>query len=129
MRFELWETVKLKDDLIIGEVYYQEKSTIGDKLTYKMYENMEGKESQIIEIKDGGYILDESPIHTFYDGMLEYPRDDFAEEPYLFNAEVEIVIAEMSKQYYLGLIDKALDDKLHETNPDEFQKLITLSKQ
>lgn len=129
MKFKLGDIVKVKDDLVIGGVYFMNDSRIGDKFTSQMRKNTKGKEAKIIRIKsNGGYILDIDRIHTYYDDMLEYPHD-IAEDPYVFNSEVESLVTHMKGQHYKKLIDKALDERLHKTNPEAFNKLYNLYKQ
>lgn len=127
MKFKVGDIVRIKADLVVGATYYNEGTNIGDKFSSRMRNNL-GKEGKIIGIENGKYILDIDSIHGYYDGMLEYPVDDFANEQYTFNPEVEAIIAHTQKNFYMGLIDKALDERMHETNPEEFQKLVDIYK-
>jgi hypothetical protein len=126
-KFKIGDKVRLKKDIEPGEMYYHEGTSIGDKLTFKMFEIMDGQEATIVDIREG-YVLDKDRIHTYYDEMIEHAKDDLAEEPYKFNLDVELLIKSQEADYYKKQIDKALDEKLHETDPQEFQKLVNLYK-
>lgn len=124
MKFKIGDVVRIKKDLFVGVVYYNEGSNIGDKFSTRMRNNI-GKEGVIIDIENGAYVLDIDRIHRYYDGMLENVIEN---EQYTFNIEVEELLSHMQRQYYSKLIDKALDEKMHETNPEEFQKLVDTYK-
>lgn len=123
-KFKIGDTVRIKNDLVVGVVYYNEGSNIGDKFSTRMRNNL-GKEGVIIDIENNAYVIDIDRIHKYYDGMLEHAIES---EQYTFNAEVEELVAHMQKKYYAKLIDKALDEKMHKTNPEEFQKLVDIYK-
>ena len=129
MKFNIGDTVRLISNLQVGATYYNEKSPKGDKFTSQMRNNLAGKDAVITQIVNNGYILEGDNTFTYYDGMLELSRDNFAEKEYEFNADVERLIGHMQKQHVMAYIDKALDDNMHITNPEEFQKLADLYKQ
>lgn len=127
MKFGLGDIVRIKGDLVVGGIYYMDETTIGDTFTSRMRNNMAGREATIVRVKKNGYVLDMDKDNLYADGMLELVRD-IADEPYTFNYEVEALVLHMKNQHYKGLIDKALDERLHETDPEEFQKIVNLLK-
>lgn len=121
-KFKVGDIVRVKKDLIIGKTYYSEDG-MGDKFTYLMDRNS-GKEGRIIEIDYVGYKLDIDPIHTYTDGMLEKPVDELAVSDYDFNLDVEAVIINSKFIAYKRQIDKALDGRMFEKEPQKFRELI-----
>jgi hypothetical protein len=124
-KFRVGDTVRLRPNLQVGAVYYNQDSSVGDKFTSRMRNNMAGKDAIITKVADrGGYILDADFDNVYYDGMLELSRDIVAEQPYTFNVDVERLIHHMERQNVMANIDKALDagDK------EEFHRLSELYK-
>ena len=52
-----------------------------------------------------------------------------AKKSFVYKQEVENLINHLEKEYYRKLIDKALDEKLHVTNPEKFDKIYKVYKQ
>lgn len=122
-KFKIGEEVQVRADLKVGKRYVNKNSPIGDIFSERMRKNL-GKKGKIINIVEGKYVLDIDKIHAYTDGMLEYPCDKLAKEKYGFNLEVENLISHVNKQFHYNLIDKALDERLHETNPEAFKKIV-----
>ena len=80
MKFNIGDTVRLISNLQVGATYYNEKSPKGDKFTSQMRNNLAGKDAVITQIVNNGYILEGDNTLTYYDGMLELSRDNFAEK-------------------------------------------------
>lgn len=136
MKFKIGDKVFIKGNLKIGQKYYNEDCSDGDTFSYGMVEYA-GRQATVINIVNNGYILDIDPIHKYYDGMLEPVKHDFkfnvlvdelASKPYTFNYEVETVLHESLKRHYKIQMDKALEDRLFEKDPEAFQKLYDIYK-
>lgn len=123
-KFKIGDTVKVRDGVLVGVKYYNEDLTAGDKFTNAMKKVSFGKDAMITAIVDGGYKLDIDKIHTYYDGMLEYTYDELATKDYMFNYEVECLIDNVMEKHYKKALDTALDERMFETNPDEFKKIF-----
>lgn len=127
MKFKKGEKVRVKKNLIIGEMYFNEDHRVYDVFSYGMREYL-GKEGVIIGLSKGKYVLDFGKIYGFTDDMLEYPVDNSVKAPYRFDPEVEELLFHVMKEHYIALIDKALDNDIYVKNPSEFQKLVDLYK-
>jgi len=126
-RFRIGDIVKIRHDVEVGVIYYSEDGQFGDKFSSSMSKNI-GKEAKVVGFRNGGYVLQFDKhidqIFTYYYGMLELAKDELAEEQYKFNPDVEALLLHLERERYKKLIDEALDNRLFETNPDEFKKLV-----
>lgn len=125
MEFKVGDKVRIKKDLLIDKLYYNEDRTKSDYFTYRM-EKFLGKESVIVEINDKGYVLEIDTMHTYTHEMIEKPYDELAKEDYTFDYEVESVIENSKREFYERQLDKALEERLFETDPERFDELMKL---
>lgn len=121
-KFKIGDSVMIKKDLITGVKYYNEDGT-GDIFTSRM-RKYRGEEAVIIEVNSMGYKLDIDDFHTYTESMLEDPYDELVRSEYSFNPNVERVIGDSLKHYYEDLMNKALEDKLFESDPKKFEEII-----
>jgi hypothetical protein len=130
-KFHIGDIVQIREDLVLGQVYYNENSPIGDTFTSSMRKNR-GKKGRIIDIHQGKYMLDIDVVHGYTDSMLMYPKDDLADSEYLFNPEVEKLIIHMEALYLEKLIDEAIDngdkDRFMELTEEYKKKKFFLEK-
>lgn len=122
-KFKIGDTVRVRDDLIIGKEYFSEGKTVGDTFTSRMSKNM-GREGRVIEYDYVGYKLNIDPIHTYTDEMLEKPIDFLAESEYTFNEDVEAIVEQSKLDFYQKRIDEALDSRMFETDAEGFKELV-----
>lgn len=123
-KFQLGDEVMVRKDLITGVKYHNEDGS-GDIFTSRM-RKYRGKEATIIGINNLGYELDIDDFHTYTESMLQRPYDELAMSEYLLDPDVERVIGDSLKQYYKDVIDKALDERMFETDPEGFKKIIDM---
>lgn len=140
MKYKIGEIVQVRPELEVGRIYYNDNSPIGDSLTYAMRINL-GKEAEVVGYSEGKYLLKidgNVALHQSYtDDMLRYPTDDLAGSDYLFNKEVEGVMAHLEMIQISKEIDKALDNgdkelflKLtneYNSNKKFLQKVVNIS--
>lgn len=118
-RYNIGDVVRVRDDLILGCVYYNDDKSAAEVFSHSMEKNM-GWEATIIDIIGNKYTLDIDDFHFYTDEMLENPIDKLAKSPYTYNEQVENLIDHINNYVFPNyLIDKALD----EGNKDEFIKL------
>lgn len=127
-KFKVGDYVKVREDLIVNKVYYNEDDVARDIFVVKM-EQYKGKIFKVVSIIDNKYLLDTDLPYLFVDEMLEPVNDGIvfvAEQEemmndYITNPEVEAFIKHMEKIYRQQLIDYALDTR----NEELFRKLTT----
>lgn len=122
MKYKIGEIIQVRTDLIVGEIYCNENSTIGDTITSEMMSNL-GKNAEIASYNQGKYLLKIEgyvAIHqTYTDDMLRTPIDELAKKEYTFNSEVEEVMAHLETIQLAEQIDTAIDNG----DKDLFMKL------
>lgn len=129
MKYRIGDIVKVREDLIIGENYFNDDGTDGDTFARMMLPLL-GKTVEIVNYNSSctGYIVQHGnyiSMFTFYDDMFE-DIDDKDSSEYVFNEEVESLVLHLEKEWYKKLIDKGLDDRIFETDPEEFKKIVSL---
>jgi hypothetical protein len=128
-KFNVGQKVRVREDLSIGVEYPSEDGTTSNYFILEMAEYA-GKLTEIIGRRNGQYVIKADAIRLYTDTMLQdvFEEEDaeFAEADYEFNEEVELVLAELMEHQRLQAIDRALDEKMHLTNPTQFQELVDL---
>ncbi|AYP68142.1 hypothetical protein PQE75_gp010 [Bacillus phage vB_BcoS-136] len=120
-KFKVGDIVKIREDLKVGATYFNHDSKVNDTFTIRMKKYL-GKTAQITRITDGGkYELNIDNFHTYTDDMFEV---DTIGEEYEFNHEVEKLVRKLEKDLYYKKIDEALENRLFETNPKEFNEIL-----
>jgi hypothetical protein len=123
-KFELNQTVYVKQDLVVGKNYYSEDGTAYSTFTSGMRHNL-GKEAKITAIINNRYRLSTDNFHTFTAEMLEAEQRDYlALNPYEKNKEVEALVDHVLNQLPEQLINRAID----EGDKEEFARLSELYK-
>lgn len=121
-RFSIGDKVRIKEDLWVGKTYYSEDDK-GDVFTHTMGV-FRGKEARVLKLTYKGYQIDIDPIHTYTEEMLEEPTDDLAISEYQFDADVERALIHSEMYRHKMLIDKALDERMFESDPKKFDELV-----
>lgn len=128
-KFMVGQIVKVRDDLRIGLEYVSEDGSTSNYMTPDMLE-YRGKKAEIIGRKHGQYILNIDRYSLYTDSMLvdtvSAEEEEFAKADYVFNEDVEKLISKLMKYQQEQAIDRALDSKMHETDPEAFQQLVDL---
>jgi hypothetical protein len=111
-KYNIGDVVQICPDLKVGQMYYNEGSSIGDTFTHSMRKNL-GKVGRIVAISQGTYFLDIDSVHGYTDSMLQYPNNQYQGEDvcdYRFNPEVEKLIIHMEALHLAKQIDEAIDN-------------------
>ena len=110
MKFKIGDKVRVKNDLVVDKIYYNEDSHIADVFTPSMIEYL-GNVAVVENIHNGRYKLDIS-YHNFTCDMLELVE--------AVKSEADEIIEHMLRLIPQQLIDDALDKK----DEERFNELI-----
>lgn len=129
-KFSIGDVVKVRDEVMVGGRYYSEGGGTSGKFTSRMKELTNGKIAKIVDATGSGYVLDIDEDHVYYAGMLEiYDGDiDVLAQSDEIAPEVYLVIHDLTRENIKREIDRALDNRLHETDPEQMNKLYEMSK-
>ena len=113
------DMIKIRDDLLVDHIYYGANKT-SQMFTRRMEKYM-GKKAEITRVLNMGYKISIDPIHIYTDEMIE---DLSINNPYTFNPTIEELLQTIKKQYFYGAMDRALDQKSYETDPEKFKSIL-----
>lgn len=118
-KYQVGDHVRVRDDLQIGEAYFNEDSEVHDAFIKPMSRSL-GKDAEIIGIKHRKYILSIDPNNFYTDEMFE----SIVSAPYIYNEQVEAIVNHLMVEQKNNVIDQALDAKLHVSDPEKFKAII-----
>lgn len=126
---KIGDKVRIKEDLIAGKKYYGETKHVSNVFTFAM-DIHKGKVAEVVGTAFGQYILDIDLVNLYTYDMLHNlgVEDDLklVNSEYVFNKEVENLVALLMKEQVYREIDKALEERLFETDPEKFNQLKSL---
>ncbi|SFE86893.1 hypothetical protein [Alteribacillus iranensis] len=125
MKFKKGDLVQVKPDLVVNVNYYNEGNGTSDVFSHRMMKHR-GRTAIIEEVNLYGYTLSIDRMHTYTDEMLQYPEETLDQLPYHYHPEVEQLIEHVKREGYRKLFDKALKERLYETDPETFQEIYEL---
>ena len=118
LRFQVGQTVMVKEDLMVGRHYYSEDKMVRDIFIEKMVK-YKGVEAEIISISCGKYILDIDNLFQYTCDMLE-----LIEPEYEVNEEVEELIKHVQNKVRLETFKKLIDEALDSGDKEKFNMLV-----
>lgn len=131
-KFQIGQRVRVREDLEIGEAYFSEVSEAHNYFNYDMNAT-KGHVAEIIGRTRGQYILSLNTKVLYVDSMLEDPTEEddaeFAKADYVYDANVEELMDTIMYDQAVRAMDHALENRLYETNPEQFNDLYVLMNQ
>lgn len=124
-KFNINDKVRVKKDLIINEVYYNENGSY-DYFSYGMA-SFRDKVGIITHSDDSGYSLDIGTFYTFTDDMLESVSDDYYYDNYKED-EFDKEINKLFDKYAVCTKKEMIDDVLDRMNNGEYDDGERLNK-
>ncbi|WP_227939052.1 hypothetical protein [Alkalihalobacillus deserti] len=129
-KYNVGQTVHVKDNLVIGQRYYNYGSDSSDIFTSRMEQYL-GKKAVVVQVDpiDNKYKLNIDRIHSYTDEMLTdlttVTRDVELGE---IREEVDSIIQKSLSVFYTQQVEEALKNGLWKNNLTEFQELLRLKK-
>lgn len=118
MGFKVGDSVRLKDNLIVGKRYFMEKGFNSEAFSEGM-EKFKGKKAVITRCAEQGYRIDLQSVYWFTDEMLDN-FDEFEETQKRQDSE----LADSLINHMLNLIPEQLINHALETgNKERFEEL------
>ena len=124
-KFNINDKVRVKKDLIINEVYYNENGSY-DYFSYGMA-SFRDKVGIITHSDDSGYSLDIGTFYIFTDDMLESVSDDYYYNNYKED-EFDKEINKLVDKYAVYTKKEMIDDVLDRMNNGEYDDGERLNK-
>jgi hypothetical protein len=110
MKFKIGDVVRVKDNLVAGERYFNEDKSASNNFS-DMMADYKGEEFEIVDIRHEQYVLEGARLFLFTDDMLELASAYASESEYVSYDEVEELIAHMLRLAPKQLMNHALDSK------------------
>jgi hypothetical protein len=126
LKLKVGDRVKVREDLKVGKWYSDESGMNSNAFTLQMKQNR-GRFAEVVGVAYGQYVLSIDKVHLYTYSMLDdlsvEDNPEFVKSEYVFNEQVERLVAKLMKNQALRAMDKALDERLFEKDPVKFNEI------